>query len=213
MVDVLKCKRMVWLGVCVALLLLLAGCRGLSETFSDDFSNPDSGWRAATRETYVRGYLQGSYVFQIDVPRWFVWATSGRRYRDVALEVSTRSEGSLDNHFGLICRYQDGDFYYFAVSADGYYGIFRRDATTEDLLLLSGRAMLRTPTLRAESDNRLRAVCEGNQLTLYVNGEQVAQVEDDVLRIGDVGLAAGTLEGSRSSIWFDDFKAEVLNAR
>ncbi len=206
-------RHIAW-RLALTLVVLLSGCVGLSEPFRDDFSNSDSGWRAATRETYVRGYLQGWYVFQIDVPRWFVWATAGRRYRDVALEVTARSEGSTDNHFGLVCRYQEGDFYYFAVSADGYYAIYRRDAAGESLIPLTGRAMLRTPTLRTGgTENRIRAVCEGEQLTLYVNGEQVVQVEDATLTVGDVGMAAGTLRESRTSVWFDDFEATVPERR
>ena len=57
---------------------LLSGCLAISQPFEDDFSDPASGWGAASHETYVRGYQQGRYLFQIDVPQWFVWATSGR---------------------------------------------------------------------------------------------------------------------------------------
>lgn len=198
----------------LALIILagiLSGCLGASQPFTDDFSDPASGWGASSHETYVRGYQQGRYLFQIDVPRWFVWATSGRSFDDVEIEAIGRAAGQLDNHFGLLCRYSEVDeqaqFYYFGVSADGYYGIFLMDEEG-DLRPLTGPAMLRSPAIYVDgSDNRVVASCMGTDLTLYVNGEQVAQVEDDTLAKGDVGLATGTLEVGGTSVWFDDFEA------
>lgn len=199
-------KLQTW--VLVALIGLLSGCLGISQPFEDDFSDPASGWGAASHETYVRGYQQGRYLFQIDVPQWFVWATSGRTYQNVELEAVSRAAGQSDNHYGLICRYDDQQFYYFAISADGYYAIFRSDEDGE-LLPLTGIAMSRSSAIHTDgSDNRLLAVCEDAMLTLYVNGELVAQVEDETLSKGDVGLAAGTVGGGGTSVWFDDL--EVL---
>ena len=196
-----------WPLALVCLALLLPGCLGTSAPFEDDFSDPASGWGAASHETYVRGYQQGRYLFQIDVPQWFVWATSGRRYQDVELESVARSAGRSDNHYGLICRYSEETFYYFAISADGYYAIFRMDESG-DLLPLTGSAMLRSAVIHTDgTDNRLRASCQGSDLTFYVNGAVVAQVEDAVLVEGDVGMAAGTVSEGGASVWFDDFEA------
>ena len=37
---------------------------------------------------------------------------------------ATLQSGPVYNRFGLICRFQDmNDFYFFAVSSDGYYAI------------------------------------------------------------------------------------------
>jgi len=199
-------KLQAW--VLVILIGLLSGCLGASQPFEDDFSDPASGWGAASHETYVRGYQQGRYLFQIDVPQWFVWATSGRTFEDVEIEAVARVAGQSDNHYGLVCRYSDQQFYYFAISADGYYAIFRSDEEGE-LLPLTGSSMLRSASIHTDgSDNRLLAVCQGATLTLYVNGELAAQVEDETLAKGDVGLAAGTLGVGGTSVWFDDF--EVL---
>jgi len=197
-------KQQAW--VLVILIGLLSGCLGASQPFEDDFSDPASGWGAASHETYVRGYQQGRYLFQIDVPQWFVWATSGRTFEDVEIEAVARAAGQSDNHYGLVCRYSDEQFYYFAISADGYYAIFRSNEEGE-LLPLTGSAMLRSALIHTDgSDNRLLAVCRGTTLTLYVNGELVAQVEDETLAKGDVGLAAGTVGAGGTSVWFDDLE-------
>ena len=198
-------KTLAWFVV--ILMSLVTGCLGTSQPFTDDFSDPASGWGASSHETYVRGYQQGRYLFQIDVPRWFVWAMGGRNYTDVELEVVAKAAGHPDNHYGLICRYDEGQFYYFAISSDGYYAIYRMNAD-EELRPLSGRAMLRSATIRTnDTDNRIAASCVGSTLTMYVNGEQVAQVEDETLSKGDVGMAAGAVSQGGVSIWFDDFEA------
>lgn len=191
----------------LVLLTLLAGCLGASQSFEDDFSDPASGWGAASHETYVRGYQQGRYLFQIDVPQWFVWATSGRSYEDVELATVVRTAGQTDNHYGLICRYREEQFYYFAISTDGYYAIFRMDEEGE-LRPLTGSAMLRSTTIHTDgTDNRLTASCRATELTFYVNGALVAEIEDDTLVKGDVGMATGTGSTGGTSVWFDDFEA------
>ena len=53
--------------------------------------------------------------------------------------------------------------------------------------------------------NHLRAECVGETLTLYVNGQLVAQVRDLDFPVGDVGLFAGTYGAPGTDIRFDNF--------
>ena len=53
--------------------------------------------------------------------------------------------------------------------------------------------------------NHVRADCVGTQLTLYVNGTQVATANDSTLYSGDVGLLAGTFDIPDVNIMFDNF--------
>ena len=199
-----------WRGLLFSALVIgmicISGCTRTPAAFVDDFSDPASGWGAASHETYVRGYQQGEYLIQIDVPHWFVWATAGYAYDDVQIDAAVRSAGQRDNHFGLICRYDDQNFYYFAISTDGYYGIFRHESDGT-MQMLTGDDMLYSPLIQVESNGgHIRAVCEDNLLTLYVNGQLLVEIEDKVLTKGDIGMAAGTVKNGGSSIWFDDFE-------
>ena len=53
--------------------------------------------------------------------------------------------------------------------------------------------------------NHLRADCNGDTLSLVVNGFLVAQVHDPNLKHGDVGLLAGTFSQPGVDIIFDNF--------
>jgi hypothetical protein len=47
----------------------------------------------------------------------------------------------------------------------------------------------------------------GSTLTFYVNGEQLAQVQDSRLAHGDIGLIAGTFSEPGADVIFDNFVA------
>jgi hypothetical protein len=195
-------------GLCsIVLLVVLVGCSSGPAFFLDEFSDLDSGWSKASTEMFIRGYDSGKYVIRIDVPNWFVWTTAGRTYKDVVVETMVRTEGATDNHYGVLCRASDEGFYYFAISTDGYYAIFRQ-VGEEGLTPLTDSAMLASPSIKENgATNRLMAVCEGTTLALYVNGVLVDKVEDDTFARGDVGMAAGTGRfGETTWVWFDDFE-------
>jgi len=59
--------------------------------------------------------------------------------------------------------------------------------------------------LKGDATNHLRADCIGSKLSLYVNGEFLAQSEDSEFTSGDVGVMAGTLESPGTDIRFDNF--------
>lgn len=201
--------RIRWRLPLLMVLVLLAGCFETAVPFSDDFSTRDGGWGVATPDEYLYGYQSEKYVIEVGVPNLLVWTTPGKVYQNVKVEATASSEQVRDNHYGVLCRYTKGEFYYFAISADGYYAIFRR--TEEgDLIPLTGQAMLRSPLIHTDgAENQILAVCDGPELALYVNGELVAQAQDETLERGDVGLAAGTLDQAKTLIWFDDFEADT----
>lgn len=197
----------VWLSV---LILILAGCAGGSGQgilFQDRFDNPRSGWGEDQREEFERGYQDGEYFIELRTSNWFAWAYRGDKFTDVSVEVNARlASGAPDGHFGVLCRYVDAEnFYYFAVGADGYYAIFRRAGGNVRILTGDGSGMLPSPAIRTGQRNQIRAVCLGDSLSLYVNGEMVATVSDRTLTRGHVGLGAGSGPGGSTLIQFDDF--------
>ncbi len=194
------------------LLLLACGCAGSDDQgllFQDDFDNPRSGWGADQREEYGRGYDEADYFIELYEPNWFTWAYPGEQFEDVSVEAEARlSSGSRESHFGVLCRCVDLDnFYYFAISADGYYAIFRRvDGGDLEILTGDGNGMAPSLAIRTgEQANHILAVCQGDELSLYVNGELLETVTDDTHAQGDVGIGAGSGLEVDVRVQFDDF--------
>lgn len=198
--------------IVLALLLLICGCTGDGEQlslFEDDFDTPGSGWGAERREEFERGYDGDEYFIALHEPNWFAWAYPGTQFDDVIVEVDVYpTSDSRDAHFGALCRYVDADnFYYFAVSADGYYAIFRRvNGGALDILTGGGEGMIPSPVINTGGQvNNVQAVCRGDELSLYVNGELLETVADDAHAQGDVGLGAGSGPEGDVRVRFDNF--------
>lgn len=188
-------------------LPLISGCRvdGRGPSFRDRFNNPESGWGSDSQEAFERGYQDGEYYIEVYEPNWFVWASPGRRFDDLVVEAYARLvSGSPEGHFGLLCRYRNpADFYYFAVTDDGYYAILRvQDGVAE---VLTGAGFLPSPAIQTGGAvNHIRALCQGEQLILTVNDQEVATVTDDTFRRGDVGLGVGSGPVGAIRVHFDD---------
>jgi hypothetical protein len=173
--------------------------------FQDDFSRTLSGWDRHHEAAYWVDYVEGGYHMRIDAPNADAISNPGLAFNDVRVQVeATKIAGADNNLFGLICRYQDpGDFYFFAVSSDGYAGIGvskggRRHLISHETLLPSDRILIGSAT------NVLRADCIGYQLNLYVNGSLVSQAQAAEWDQGDVGLMVGTYDEGGVEIAFDN---------
>jgi hypothetical protein len=198
--------------VVLVLLLLICGCAGSDEQsslFEDDFGSPSSGWGTDQCEEFERGYDEGEYFIELHKPNWFAWTYPGMQFDDVIVEVDVYlASGSQDSHFGTLCRHLDMDnFYYFAISADGYYAIFRRVGGGDlETLTGDGNGMTPSPSIKTGGQtNNVQAVCRGDELSFYVNGELLETVTDATHAQGDVGLGAGSGPEGDVRIQFDNF--------
>jgi hypothetical protein len=175
--------------------------------FTDDFSNPRSGWDRQAYDGGETDYLEGEYRIRVNESAADYWANPGLDLEDVRIDVKARkAAGPDDNDFGIICRYQDIDnFYYLVASSDGFVGILKhKDGSTESL---ASDSLQPTDAVRqGDATNHLRAECVGSRLTLYVNGDMVAEAADSDFARGDVGLIAGTFDVPGTDIRFDDFQ-------
>ncbi len=180
--------------------------------FKDDFSDHLSGWTRQAAAEGVMDYDAGGFRIMVKEAQVNFWSTPQKDLGDVRLEVDEGKLGGPDeNRVGLICRYSGDQFYFFLITHDGYYGIgiFSGGQAPDGRMELIGQAgMLAHPIINQGTNvNHLRADCTGSTLTLYVNGEQVAQVQDTRLTHGDVGVLAGAFDQSGVDIIFDDFIA------
>lgn len=196
------------------LIVLLSACSWMvpetesgSILYQDDFSRPKSGWDRYEDDVYRVDYTQGAYRFHVFAADTEVWARPHFILPDVQVEViATKVGGPDDNIYGLICRYQDADnFHFFVISSDGYAGIGAHRNGVSALLnedTLQPAAVVQTGNM----SNLIRAVCDGSELRLHVNGVLVARAQaEENWPEGDVGLIVGTFDQPNVEIDFDNF--------
>ena len=174
--------------------------------FKDDFSDPNSGWPKLNGAAGSEGYADGSYIIQVDLPQYDLWAVPGQAFGDVKVEVDANKLSGVDvNRFGLICRFQDkSDFYFFVISSDGYYGIGKTVKGSASLLDQQAMAYS-TAILQGIGLNRLRFDCIGNALRGYVNDQVIAVASDGDIPNGDVGLLVGAFDNAPVRVAFHNF--------
>jgi hypothetical protein len=198
------------------LIVLLSGCQSSLITdlaarpgeklFWDDFSDSSGNWPQVSGPNGSLGIANGAYRLQVLSAQYEVLAASGHAFRDVQVEAdATRLAGPVENLFGLICRSSDSDnFYFFAISSDGYYALGKIKNAKASLL---GQEMMAYSAAIFQDDgpNHLRFDCVGQTLTGYVNGQVVAINDDADFSSGDVGLVAGAFDTPGVDVAFDNF--------
>jgi hypothetical protein len=171
--------------------------------WEDDFSDPASGFYVNSDADSSYEYKNGEYLIESRQTNWSVWIYLGYLFDNVQISADTRVDYSTGNStYGLLCRYQnEGDFYGFAFSEDGYYTIWLRmndeytylvDWTYDDRLV-------------GIDTRRMTVTCDSDLLMLELDGEMLAQVRDSALTTGDVGLLVESYETSGARTAFDNF--------
>ena len=199
--------------------LLLSGCQSEAMTadsiawmseepilFMDDFTNQTGGWKTQEDRISFAGYAQEGFRLWVDMPNFLIWSVPGLNFKDTRIYTKAHKTAGPDNNlYGVVCRYQDRQNYYaFMISSDGYYGIYRRQA---GIISRMGQTQMgfSEAILRGDQANEILALCQGDQLVLYVNDTKLLQVTDDSFSYGDVGLIAGNLSTPGTDILFNYF--------
>lgn len=173
--------------------------------FYDDFTNPSSGWDHFASAEGTMDYDGSGYRFLVNALQANFWSTPGKSFRDVRMEVDVAKLGGPDeNRIGLLCRFTEGNYYFFLVSSDGYYTIGKYIGG-KVIQLGQSEMQFSEAVHTGLAVNHLRADCIGDTFTLYINGSPVAQAQDGDFVEGDVGLLAGTFNQPGVDVIFDNF--------
>lgn len=207
------------LWVLLLLVLSLSGCMAEAFTadtlpwvgegpvlFMDDFSRQTGGWRTFDDRLSYAGYASNAFRLWVALPDFQISSVPGLNFKDTHIYTRAyKSAGPDDNFMGLLCRYQDDEnFYAFVISSDGYYGIHKKQGGTQSLVGLPQMGFDET-IQRGHQANDILAVCQGDQLALFVNGIKLLQVADETFSSGDVGMIAGNFSQPGAEILFDYF--------
>ena len=105
----------------------------------------------------------------------------------------------------LLCF--DDSFYYFAVTPAGQYAIAEASLAASDVFLTNDDKWEYSDLIAKNADSyQIGADCANGMLTLYVDGQQVASVQDDSYQSGGVALFVWSGEEAASAnVSFDEF--------
>ena len=180
--------------------------------FTDDFSDPKSGWDVRETDNGATGYQDGRYFIRVDKPKYQLWSTPGRSVDgDVMVKVTAGlARGPQQNEMGVICRYQDRkNFIYGSIGTDGYYAIVEIKDDAETILTGSGKFQKSDAIPVGSETYVIRLACEGDRYTLFVNDQQIDSASSSAFSGGDVGLLAGTFDQGGVEVLFDDFSVSA----
>ena len=175
--------------------------------FSDDFSDPASGFGVEQDEDGRVGYVDGTLQIDILTPgiEWFS-PYRGLMEQDLTIEVEARLiEGPAGSEMGIVCRWQDDDNYVAgALRSDGMVSVWRKSAGV-DMRWLDWTAIPQSVE-DAGAARALRLTCAGPDVRFAVDGVEVAAASDPLPTAGSLALMAGLLETGNLTIAFDQLE-------
>jgi len=172
--------------------------------YQEFFADNTSGWDRVLNDGGIMDYDSGGYRILVRQADMNFWATPSENFGDVRVEADmTRLNGPDENRAGVMCRYQNGNYYFFIISNDGFYAIGK--FTNGQAILIGQESMVQTDTIVLNGINHLRADCIGDTLTFYVNFTEVASTHDTDFATGGVGVLAGAFDEPGVDVLFQNF--------
>jgi hypothetical protein len=103
-------------------------------------------------------------------------------YGDVSLTMNAENRGRNNNNVSLVCRMNsDGSQWYeFSVESGGLWYLYAVDGKY-NIIANGGTNSLK----QGKEVNEYQLVCEGNDITMYINGDKVKTVTDNKYSFGD----------------------------
>jgi hypothetical protein len=174
--------------------------------FSDEFNDNSNSWGLSSDDSGAVSLLYQGMDIRIDQSNTMRWTVANPKFTDTRVDVdAVLLAGPTDDAYGTVCRFEDDQhFYGFIVTHDGYYGIFKMQDGQVILSDTSGGLKFSELIRQGGVVNHITTVCQSDTLSLSVNGQVLAEVEDDSYPSGQIGLIAGTYSTSGVEVFFDN---------
>jgi hypothetical protein len=173
--------------------------------YQDDFSDPASGWDDTFDKYTMKQYGNQKYHIVIQTSNLMAWGLANRDISDFVMEVdAAQEEGPDNNGYGLLFRMQDRqNFYRYDISGDGFY-LLSKFINGEWVTLVNWTA---SPYInKGQTANRLKVSAFGPTISIYVNDQLLASVNDKTFSHGNFGFFAGTFSEPNLWVSFDDIR-------
>jgi S1-C subfamily serine protease len=180
--------------------------------YSTEFDGGLGDWvyflTSGSDDGFVAQNVDGSLKFEIDQQdTWVYFYNDAISMADVRVDTVASNLGRNNNNVSLLCRYSDAGWYEFNIANNGEYTILFFDSAINDYrLLFSGGSTL----IKMGRDvNEYTAVCQGDKLTLGINGVEVRTVSDKNLKSGYAGLSVSSFNVTPIDVEFDYYVLSV----
>lgn len=179
-----------------------AGLNLGSVIFTADFTQ---GWPSVDDPTAKISIVNGQYAFAIGPfdGRFFNTSTvdQGDLYAQVDAQILECSEGGV---YGLLFRQSDaGNYYAFLLFCNNTYSVISRvNGSLRSSPIVTGDLS----GADASGNHSLGVLAQGDNLTFYLDGQQLATASDQRHTSGDVALYAASQSSNVMQVAFDNLK-------
>ena len=172
--------------------------------YTDNFSDPASGWPVGDDGNRTYAYPDGQYQILVKTPSAGWWATPGAKATDFTASVSAhRTSGALGVYGILFGINEDWSQLYEFIVEDTYFSIWKyNNGSWTALQDWTASSHINAGT----AWNRLKLVRNGTSIVVYANNQLLATVSDSSFTgLRRIGLVAQSPDDSGLDARFDDF--------
>lgn len=149
-------------------------------------------------------FEDGQLKFELnDTNLWPYVTYDAYTYTDVRIDVEAENLGVNQNSVTIICRYDENlGWYEFNIANDGTWFIAYYDS-----VVVKGYTQLydggSTAINMGRDTNVYTAICQGQDLTLYINGVKTRTVQHKDLKEGMVGIGVSSYLYTPVNVYFN----------
>lgn len=177
--------------------------------YSDNFSNPSSGWPVLEDANYLFGYANGEYRILVRPTEAGAGASPDFQASDYIVSVDLRNPNGVDGSYGLAFGIAAGwsTFYTLEIYPDGWYGLYRWDP---DIITLS---QAYSPAInQGSASNQIKVERNGGLIKAYANGQLLTSLYDyGYTGSRYIGLVVFSYDQPNVDIRFDNFIVYPVN--
>lgn len=174
--------------------------------FTEEFDTPLSGdWtvftitdpNASDLEKVTVESDSGNLVWNFDSEYVYYYLFyNAFEYEDVKIEARADNRGKNNNSVSLICRYDEAvGWYEFNIANNGLYDILYAEVLDNGKIRWNRIANGGSNAINQGKEvNEYSAACQGEELTLNINGDEVISIKDKKygLRSGQAGISVSS---------------------
>lgn len=171
-----------------------------TEEFDGDYSNYNYfEWHELIDDkeanpNYAPTVENGMMTFDLNETEKYVYVYyTPYTYTDVSLSIRAVNKASNSIMTSLICRYSDEGWYEINIQNDGLYYLYAYIFADNQYYTIANGGS--TAINQGKSTNDYTFQCNGNELTIYVNGKMVKSIKDTRFQLaeGFVGFGVSSI--------------------